>query len=900
MIAVAYFHTVASDQPGRAARGLSTNLWATALVRAIALFAVVSRLGASVQAAVDAAAPLVNADTVFEVRDGQGAVEAEHFFRQTRTDKRAFYVVHRGQEPNFVPDGDPPHVAGASNGAYVEVLPDTRRNHRDRLIVGENFSNDPGALAVVHYKVHIDQPGRYYVWVRAYSTGSEDNGLHVGLDGQWPASGQRLQWCEGKRSWRWESKQRTQQEHCGEPHAIYLDIDEAGVHEIQFSMREDGFEFDKWMLVKDRRSRGPGGAGPPSSVGTGPQPPLFDEAADPKQVGRQLVQPRGNDGDGTVRIAGELKQWHKVTLDVAGPYAHELDNVPNPFCDYRMEVRFRHESGAPDYFVAGYFAADGDAANSSAQAGTTWRAHLSPDKAGQWNYRVRFRHGLMAAVEDGDHAALSPYDGLQGTFDVLPTDKSGRDLRGQGRLAYVGKRYLQFAGNKKYFLKVGADAPETFLGYADFDGTVARKKNVPLKTWSAHEQDWRVGDPMWQAGKGKGIIGAVNYLASKGCNAFSFIPYNAGGDGDNVWPMVDYNEKLHYDCSKLDQWQIVFDHATQRGMYLHFKLQETENDDLRGGGQAELPTPTALDGGGLGIERKLYCREIVARFGHELALNWNLGEENTQTTQQQQAMAAYLRQVDPYDHHLVIHTYPDQQDQVYRPLLGPDSDFTGASLQNSHIKDTHPQTVKWVRASAAAGKPWVVAFDESGSAAHGQPPDLGYEGFDGRDRNGQPTYTRHEVRRQTLWGTLMGGGAGVEYYFGYLLPQNDLICENWRSRDAAWDDCRRALEFFHNCQIPFWDMEPADELVGNPQHDNRCYCLACDGHIYVIYRPNLQPVTLDLRDADGRFSIRWYDPRNGGALASGSVETIAGGGKSDLGAPPQEPAEDWVVVVQRP
>ena len=26
---------------------------------------------------------------------------------------------------------------------------------------------------------------------------------------------------------------------------------------------------------------------------------------------------------------------------------------------------------------------------------------------------------------------------------------------------------------------------------------------------------------------------------------------------------------------------------SQRGMYLHFKLQETENDDLRGGGQAD-------------------------------------------------------------------------------------------------------------------------------------------------------------------------------------------------------------------------------------------------------------------------------------------------------------------------
>ena len=64
----------------------------------------------------------------------------------------------------------------------------------------------------------------------------------------------------------------------------------------------------------------------------------------------------------------------------------------------------------------------------------------------------------------------------------------------------------------------------------------------------------------------------------------SFLPYNAGGDGDNVWPFVDRDDKFHYDVSKLDQWQIVFDHAQAKGIYLHFKLQEQENDDGTCGG----------------------------------------------------------------------------------------------------------------------------------------------------------------------------------------------------------------------------------------------------------------------------------------------------------------------------
>ena len=238
--------------------------------------------------------------------------------------------------------------------------------------------------------------------------------------------------------------------------------------------------------------------------------------------------------------------------------------------------------------------------------------------------------------------------GPTGTFEVLPTDKKGRDFRAHGRLQYVGGHYLRFAGTGGYFLKAGADAPETLLGYADFDGTVARRPDVPLKTWAPHVRDWRPGDPTWKGGKGKGLIGALNYLASRGVNAFSFLTYNAGGDGDNVWPFVERDDKLHYDCSKLDQWQIVFDHAQSLGLYLHFKTQETEIDDQRCEHQREArEVPEALDGGGVGAERRLYYRELVARFGHELALNWNLGEENTQTPEEQRAMAETFSRARP-------------------------------------------------------------------------------------------------------------------------------------------------------------------------------------------------------------------------------------------------------------
>jgi hypothetical protein len=523
---------------------------------------------------------------------------------------------------------------------------------------------------------------------------------------------------------------------------------------------------------------------------------------------------------------------------------------------------------------------------------------------------VSFARGVQAAIDRRAVAQpLAPFDGVRGQLTVGPTDKSGRDFRGRGRLQYVGGHYLRFAGSGEYFLKAGPDSPETMLAYAGFDGTEPGRARPArpgeaaptreLHHFRPHERDWRTGDPVWRGQQGRGLIGALNYLAAKGCNAFSFLTYNAGGDGDNIWPFVARQDKLHYDCSKLDQWGIVFDHATAQGLYLHFKLQENELDDNRvGTGREEREVPEALDDGRLGPERKLYCRELIARFAHALALNWNIGEESTQSSGEQRDMIRYLQETDPYRHHLVIHTYPNQQDQVYSALLGDQSLLTGASLQNSW-SNAHERTLKWVKESAAARRPWVVANDEQNPASHGVPPDPGYDGHDGKAVQGDRSYDLHDIRRSCLWGTLMAGGAGVEYYFGYQLPQNDLVCEDFRSRDRSWDYCRVAVDFFRLNKIPFWEMANADALVGNTAHDNSRYCLAKAGEVYLVYLPRGGMSTLDLRGASGEFTVLWYDPRSGGRLAMGTVTSVRGGEAVSLGNPPRDAGEDWLVVVAR-
>jgi len=190
-------------------------------------------------------------NVVLEETNGFIAVEAENFNSQELDQIRKWYRVDENNTPNIKPDIDGNHAASASAKAYLEILPDTRTNHDEKLIRGENFSNKPGKLGILNYKVKFNTSGKYYVWVRCYATGTEDNGIHVGLNGEWPQSGRRLQWCKSQNVWTWDSKQRTKEEHCGIAKKIYLEIPNAGVHTISFSMREDGFEFDKWIMSKE-------------------------------------------------------------------------------------------------------------------------------------------------------------------------------------------------------------------------------------------------------------------------------------------------------------------------------------------------------------------------------------------------------------------------------------------------------------------------------------------------------------------------------------------------------------------------------------------------------------------------------------------------------------------------
>ncbi|MGB3606182.1 DUF5060 domain-containing protein [Psychroserpens sp.] len=577
--------------------------------------------------------------------------------------------------------------------------------------------------------------------------------------------------------------------------------------------------------------------------------------------------------------SGDLQRWHKVTLSFIGPNTSETATV-NPFSDYRLDVTFTHSATNTIMVVPGFYSGCNDAAEASCDSGATWKTHFSLGLTGTWSWTAAFTTGTDVAI-DGGGVSSGFMDGASGSFQISESDKTGRDHRSanKGKAVYVGEHYLQYSGNNPnapngdWFVKAGADAPENTLAYEDFDNTPSRGNR--RKSWSPHQQDYNANDASdytWNGGKGSELLGVINYLSGKGINAFSFLTLSLHGDDENVFPhLLKVNESVYngyndaqqwnqgvykdrFDVSKLAQWERIFEYADKKGMFMHFKTLETENDNI-------------MDNNTFGRERKLYYRELIARFGHHLALNWNLSEESTLTDAVAIATANYIDALDPYDNLIVMHTYPNQQGQRYNALLGNSSALTGASIQIGK-NQVHDMVKTWVDNSSATGKKWVVANDEQGSANIGVDAD--------------PNDNKL-VRHRVLWGTLMAGGAGVEYYYGYQTGETDLTAQDHRSRDEKYTDASYALDFFNTYLQPYLENMVSMDALTNDTSD---YVYSKPNEVYVVYRAEGGTTTITLPSGD--WVVQWYNPRLGGLLSASEVITTS------LTAPDND---DWVALI---
>ncbi len=576
-------------------------------------------------------------------------------------------------------------------------------------------------------------------------------------------------------------------------------------------------------------------------------------------------------------------QHHTVALSFTGEETDE-NAKENPFLNYLLTVEFSNDSITKT--IRGFYAADGNAGETSANKGAIWKVRFNPEVTGKWTYRARLSKGDSIALHC-THEKGIPVElrNAKGSFFVSRSDKELPDLRAKGILK-VENGYFKFPHGEQYWLKMGANSPENFLAYEGFDGTFrvqakARESEAAppetVHTYTPHIKNWKKGDPTWKNGKGKGIIGAINYLAGIGMNSVYFLTMNINGDGKDVWPYVSPEDFTRFDVSKLAQWEILFEHMQEKGIALHIVLQETENENL-------------LDNGNTGPLRQLYLQELIARFGHHNGLIWNLGEENGpaswspigQNDAQRKAMAKFLKENDPYQHPVLLHTHSHDplRKNILDSILGyPHID--GLSLQQAE-REYAPRIVEqWKEKSNANGTPWAISMDEIGKWHTGAKI----------DKDDPEHYT---LIRYALWGTLLSGASGVEWYFGGKQPQNDLNSEDWGQRHQLWKFTNNAKSFFET-YLPYWEMEPCQNLLSN----KRAFGLAKPSITYALYIPGGSNTKLNLIDADGNFTVQWYHPWQGGELVAGSMTMVTGGQMVLLGKPPYATDKDWVVLLTK-
>ncbi len=177
-------------------------------------------------------------------------VEAEDYdLRDPHSSERDFYLEGKGQPAASLPtpDPDPSHADSASGAACLEVLPDTRvpgNSNEDGLF------GTAGDGPLLNYYIAFPEAGTYYLWIRGYSTDTEDETVFFTVDTQWDKA-VLVKLCSDVDAWQWASHERMDALSCGLIGQVRLEIPSAGLHTVSVAAREDGLELDKWLLTTD-------------------------------------------------------------------------------------------------------------------------------------------------------------------------------------------------------------------------------------------------------------------------------------------------------------------------------------------------------------------------------------------------------------------------------------------------------------------------------------------------------------------------------------------------------------------------------------------------------------------------------------------------------------------------
>jgi hypothetical protein len=124
----------------------------------------------------------------------------------------------------------------SENGvAYMQALPKNGANHNT------NYLTDSPRL---DYRITITNPGPYYVWVRGQALASDEDSLHVGVDGSAQQASDRMDGFEPYGNWVWTNHTRDESE-------AVVTFPDPGPYLINIWMRESGVRLDKIIFTQE-------------------------------------------------------------------------------------------------------------------------------------------------------------------------------------------------------------------------------------------------------------------------------------------------------------------------------------------------------------------------------------------------------------------------------------------------------------------------------------------------------------------------------------------------------------------------------------------------------------------------------------------------------------------------
>ncbi len=633
-------------------------------------------------------------------------------------------------------------------------------------------------------------------------------------------------------------------------------------------------------------------------------------------------------------MVGTRLVWQPPTFTFIGPTSSQTSNTPNPFLQYRLNVSFTGPTNKT-LVVPGYYAGS-----------DKWEVVFTPNEEGVWSSVVSFRQGTNISVSlDPNAGTPIAGNGDVNMFNVFARDPNASGFFGKGKL-YNGPYIFTSTNPSELSGNIGSDdvlkttnspyvitSDVTVMGdarlTADPGVVVAFKEGVSIKavgngaivfsnstvlrpatvdesnisgTVVSFFPDFyyrTLGDgKAWIKGGTDspecflavnfsphgGVYGALSYLSGHHVNSIYVLLMNVGGDGNNVWPWISSTDIWHYDVTKLKTWQSIFAYANSHEILLHLILNE-----------GELANKEVLGKTGLTVQRKLYYREMVARFGYLNAVQWNLSEEYDHhcggcklDVNDVRSWADYIDALDPYDHSITIHNWGTEEQALIEPgVVDGWSPFWGEERWG-----TVSYQYRWERGINPSYNTKVITLrNYADTAGHKLPIGLdeadSFEPFEASvctkpSWNWSCGYTA--ARRELIWPIYLGGG-NLETYLGGQpnqigSPTDPYDFSVW---ETVWDQMWYARKFIES--FPFWTMTPNNSLLTNATG----YVLT-NHDVYAIYLPNGGNGSINLSGTVKNFTLRWYNPRTG--QYQGASKVIQGNGIRSLGNTPD--SNDWV------